>query len=160
VSRWFIGKNEWSDKLMTPTEAAYMAGFVDGEGTIGIHRARRKENRFGYRLQPYLVISNTDVPVLEAIQQMCGNGRMLQQSNPQKPHHKMLYQIRFMPNQIRHILPQLRPYLRVKAKQADYVIEFLKINTSGRNKSPQQQDAELSIRDAVCGLNTRGVRVQ
>ena len=137
-----------------------MAGFIDGEGTIGIIRSKRKENRFGYRLQPYFSIANTDVATLEAILRICGNGRLVQQTNPQLPTHKPGYTIRFSPNQIRHVLPQIRPYLILKARQADYLMEFLKINIGGRNQSLEQQEAAMAIRDTVCGLNARGVRIQ
>lgn len=142
---------------MSPTEAAYLAGFVDGEGTVGIVKAKRKENRFGYRLQPYFTIPNTDVNVLVRIQEMCGNGRLVQQTNPANPHHKPGYALRFSPNQIRHVLPQIRPYLIIKARQADYMFEFLAVNVGGRNQSQEQQDKAHELRNAVCALNAKGV---
>lgn len=154
---WFIGPNVWSDKVMTATEAACMAGFVDGEGTISVIRAKRPRNRAGYRLQPYFVIPNTNTDVLEAIIAMCGNGRLVQQTNPLLPTHKTLYSIRFSPNQIRHVLPQLMPYLIVKSKQAAYLMEFLGINTVGKRVFGEKQNRLDEIRNAVRELNQRGV---
>jgi len=159
MPKWFIGPNVWSEKVMTATEAAYMAGFVDGEGTISVIRAKRSGNRAGYRLQPYFVIPNTNTEVLDAIIAMCGNGRLLQQTNPLLPTHKTLYTIRFSPNQIRYVLPQLMPYLLVKAKQAAYLMEFLGINTVGRRVFGEKQNRLDEIRDAVRALNQRGVPV-
>ncbi len=157
MPKWFIGPNVFSDKAMTPTEAAYFAGFVDGEGTIGIIRASRRAQRGGYRLQPYFSICNTNVAVLEAIQVMCGNGRLVQQTNPLLPTHKTLYALRFSPNQIRHLLPQLRPYLIVKLKQCEYLMEFLSINTGGSHLTEERISRALAIRDTLCALNQRGV---
>jgi hypothetical protein len=159
MPKWFIGPNVWSDKVMTATEAAYVAGFVDGEGTISVIKAKRRGNRAGYRLQPYFVIPNTNTEVLDAIIAMCGNGRLLQQTNPLLPTHKTLYSIRFSPNQIRHLLPQLMPYLIVKSKQAAYLMEFLGINTVGKRVFGEKQDRLDEICTAVRGLNQRGVVV-
>lgn len=144
---------------MSPTEAAYFAGFVDGEGTIGVIRARRSGNKVGYRLQPYLAVANTDFAALERIQEMCGNGRLMQQTNPATPHHKPGYTIRLSPDQIRHVLPQIRPYLLIKAKQADYLMEFLSIHVSRKRPTEQEQKELDRLRDAVCTLNARGVKV-
>lgn len=159
MAKWFIGPNVVSDRVMTPTEAAYFAGFVDGEGTIGLYRARRRESKSGYRLQSHLAVANTDMPVLEAIQRMCGNGRLVQTTNPAKPHHKPGYLLRFSPNQIRHVLPQLQPYLLIKGRQAEYVLEFLSLNVAGRNMNAEQKAKADQIRDAVRGLNARGLPV-
>jgi hypothetical protein len=142
---------------MSPTAAAYLAGFIDGEGTIGIIRARRRENKSGYRLQPYLSVANTDKPALEAIQAMCGNGRLVQQTNPVNANHKDGYSLRFSPNQIRHLLPQLQPYLLIKAKQAGYVLEFLSVNRGGRHLKPEEQQKTDELRESVRALNARGV---
>lgn len=141
---------------MSPTEAAYVAGFIDGEGTIGIIKARRKEARSGYRLQPHLQIANTDVAALEAIQRMCG-GRLIQSTSPAHPNHKPGYVLRYSPNQMRWLLPQIAPFLIVKVKQAAYVTEFLSFNVAGSHLSSQHQDKAHKLRNAVCALNARGV---
>ena len=159
MPKWFIGPNVFSDKVMTPTEASYLAAFIDGEGTISLYKTRRKENRSGYRLQPNLSVANTDLPALEAIQAMCGNGRIVQTTNPSKPHHKPGYILKMSPNQIRHVLPQVRPYLLIKGKQADYVLEFLSLNVGGRHLTDASQERADGIRDAVRGLNARGLPV-
>lgn len=143
---------------MLPTEAAYVAGFIDGEGTIGIIKARRKEARSGYRLQPHLQIANTDMGALESIQRMCG-GRLIQTTSPAHPNHKPGYVLRYSPNQMRFLLPQIAPFLIIKAKQAAYVMEFLSFNVGGSHLSQQHQDRAHEIRDAVRGLNARGLPV-
>lgn len=157
MPKWFIGPNVSSDKVMTPTEAAYMAAFIDGEGTIGIYKAKRGANRSGYRLQPAIAMNNTHFGVLQRLREMCGNGRLLQQTNPLKPHHKTGYALRLYPNQIRHVLPQIRPYLIVKAQQADYLMQFLSITRQTKGRTQEELDREMALRDAVCQLNAKGV---
>lgn len=157
MGQWFIGPNLRSDRVMSPTEAAYFAGFVDGEGTIGVYRARRKENRLGYRYQPALSIASTSYPALETLQRMCGNGRITQQTKPPVDHHKTGYRLQFSSNQIRLILPQLLPFLVIKKQQAEYVLEFLSLQKAGRNPSAgvMQRSEELSRSCKL--LNVRGV---
>ena len=159
MGKWYFGPQVVSDKVMSPSEAAYLAGFIDGEGTITIWKARRKDQRGGYRLQPCLSVANTCLAALEAIQQMCGNGRLLQATNPHHPNHKPGYILKFSSNQIRHILPQVRPYLLIKAKQADYVLEYLASCKKGRNVTDAMRENGHRLRDAVKALNARGIKV-
>jgi hypothetical protein len=159
VAKWFIGPNVVSDKVMSPTEAAYFAGFIDGEGSVGIYKAKRKEQRSGYRLQPALSVANTNVEALKTIQRMCGNGRLIQSTNHAHPNHKPGYILRFTANQMRHLLPQVKPYLLIKAQQAEYVLQFLASMKNGRNVSDEEWAEKHRLRDAVCALNARGVKV-
>src|SRR5690242_1578039 len=45
MGKWFCTPNVHSEKVMTPAEAGYLAGIIDGEGTVSVYRARRKESR-------------------------------------------------------------------------------------------------------------------
>ena len=156
MGQWIVGPNLRSDKVMSPTEAAYFAGFVDGEGTIGVYRARRPENRSGFRYQPTLVAANTYYPVLEALQRMCGNGRITQTNNPISEHHKTGFRLQFSSDQIRRILPQILPYLIVKKPQAEYVLEFLAVTVKRRNPG-QAYEARCDELARSCKLlNARG----
>ena len=156
MGQWIIGPNLRSDKVMSPTEAAYFAGFVDGEGTIGVYRALRKENRSGYRYQPTLSVANTNYPALETLQRMCGNGRISQTNKLHNEHHKMGFRLQFSSDQIRLILPQLVPYLVIKKSQAEYVLEFLAFRVKGRNPSQEYQQRTEELARACKLLNARG----
>lgn len=150
-----VTTNLVSPKIMSVAEAAYMAGFVDGEGTITLIRATRKVARAGFRYQPELSIANTCRMVLERVVEMCGNGRICVTSAPH-PTHKLGYKIRFTPNQIRHILPQLRPYLVIKRQQADSLLEFLGFVTIGRHLTDTQYRKVEDIREELQALNRKG----
>lgn len=160
MGNWFCSPNLRSDKVMSPTEAAYVAGFVDGEGTISVYRARRKESKRGYRFMPLLSVANTDFAALVAVQEMMGNGRLIQTTNPKVDRYKIGYNLRLSPDQIRHVLPQLLPYLHIKKRQAQYVLEFLSLSKKGRNMTPEQHVSADQITDALKTINQRGVRVQ
>lgn len=146
-----------TDKVMSPTEAAYVAGFVDGEGTITIGRQRRDENRAGFRYIPILIAANTDLAGLEAVRRMCGNGRVSLCTPSKRQAHKHLFRLTMAANQIRRVLPQIRPFLVIKAKQADLLTEFLDLIVSGRNCSPEDWQRQEDLRAEIRSMNHRGL---
>ena len=55
--------------LLSKTDAAYIAGLIDGEGTIGLVRKHRNDHR-----QLGISISSTEPALLEFVQSACGTG--------------------------------------------------------------------------------------
>jgi hypothetical protein len=151
--------NVISPKIMSATEAAYTAGFVDGEGTISLNRAARLRARAGFRYQPDLSMANTCRMVLERIVEMCGNGR-IEVTNTVHPIHKLGYRLRFTSNQIRHVLPQLYPYLIIKRKQAELLLEFLGFTVKYQHLSDDQYHRTETLRQELQALNRRGTTVE
>ena len=99
----------------------YFAGVVDGEGTIGISKCRKgfKQNRQGYCYRAFFHITNTYLPLLQYLQKHFG-GRIAYLDE-----RAMCYNHTFSANEIRNIFPELIPYLLVKRRQAEIVLEFL-----------------------------------
>lgn len=147
-----------SDRVMSPTEAAYVAGFVDGEGCLTIGRAKRslKHNRAGFSYEALMNISNTNLRALYRIVDMCGNGKIQVQDKRTNPDHAPLFRIVFSSNQIRRVLPQLRQFLFVKARQADILVEFLASKVGGRNVTLEHWQRWENLRAEVRTLNKRG----
>ena len=58
-------------RQLTVGEAAYLAGIVDGEGTITLTRMHRGENR-----RPVVSISSTELPLLLYVKSVVGAGRI------------------------------------------------------------------------------------
>jgi hypothetical protein len=56
---------------LSATEAAYVAGIIDGEGTITLTRAHRGEGR-----RPVVSISSTELSLLQYIHSIVGAGRI------------------------------------------------------------------------------------
>jgi hypothetical protein len=56
---------------LSDVEAAYVAGIIDGEGTITLTRTHRGENR-----RPVVSISSTELPLLSYVQSVVGAGRI------------------------------------------------------------------------------------
>jgi hypothetical protein len=72
-------------KSLDQTDAAYIAGLIDGEGTVTLSRRHRSENR-----QLVVSISNTDRPLLEFVLDTVGAGKITGKRTCQ-PHHTASY---------------------------------------------------------------------
>ena len=68
-------------RQLSDTEAAYLAGIIDGEGTITLTRTHRGENR-----RPVVSISSTELSLLLDVRSVVGAGRITSRINA--PHAK------------------------------------------------------------------------
>ena len=106
------------NKGVTNTQLAYIAGLLDGEGSLYIGRYPRKGNRsLGYRA--YMTISNTHVPTLQWVKSIMG-GKIVEMAKKGG-----CYSLTFTTNTIREWLPELLPYLLIKDSQAKVLLSFL-----------------------------------
>ena len=96
-------------KTMTIPDAAYLAGLIDGEGSILI--AQKREMRNTWRLQ----ISNTDFGLLEWCKEITGCGSIVRRINENPKWADAGYWACYSWN-ARKILNQLMPYLKIDSK--------------------------------------------
>jgi hypothetical protein len=68
-------------RRLTPEDAAYIAGLIDGEGTITLTQGHRRENR---RL--VVSVSNTEIALLKFIKENAGAGRITRKRTSSKKH--------------------------------------------------------------------------
>lgn len=103
-------------RRLSSTEAAYLAGLVDGDGALYIEKRRHRAH---YR--PFLIISNTH----RAVVYMCNKygGCWYVQKFTEKQDQ---YVWKFTVKLCKFYLPQILPYLVIKAKQGVILLEALK----------------------------------
>ena len=141
----------------------YLAGFVDGEGSVMITKSRsRKSGCVQYRAR--LTVSNTDRGILEEI---CRDfGGTIHKVGRGKSTWKPGYMLVFTDGLIPSLLSVLRPHLRLKRRQAAVQLEFIhhKKNTArtlnGRflvRLPPGVVQFRESLYRAMKALNARGV---
>lgn len=153
-----IHENVFSTKVMSATTAAYFAGFMDGEGTISMTRQLRPERRAGVRYYPLCEVAQCDVSVLRWLRDECGNGRITQASRTGHV-HRPLFKLQFSPHQIRHVLPQLMPHLRVKLPQAKLLMRFLEMTLDWhKHQRPVDWKEVETLRCDLQNMNPRGFR--
>ena len=106
----------------------WLAGFIDGEGYLGIKKVRRANPYSGYQLTARIVISNTSenaLAFLEGILKENGVPYRIKYPRIEK-HWKPAFQIEiecFKP--VSKLLNLVRHYLVVKAQQADILLAFI-----------------------------------
>lgn len=111
---------------MTKTEKAWLAGFLDGEGSIWIYRQVLKDTK-RLRYTAGVVITNTDIKTLQWIHtKLLGGSGDLSYWKPSKGHlgKKTIAKLRFETTAGKIILKELLPYLRVKKEHAKTVLEL------------------------------------
>lgn len=120
--------NSWSVMSLPVTEMAYLAGIVDGEGSIGIARHRvTKHNRTYFR--PHLTISNTNEDLLEWLQARHFRGNLVMNTK-----HRPYFKIAWGGFSVAEVLKALLPYLVIKRRHAELLIEFCKLRIALKKK--------------------------
>lgn len=106
------------DPLISVFDAAYIAGVVDGEGTITLTRKHRDEHR-----QLAISISSTERPLLEFIKTTLGVGKITNKRN-NKEHHAPSYTYAVYNRQALALLSAIHPFLRTYKKvRADLILK-------------------------------------
>lgn len=137
-------------KTLIPTEAAYIAGFLDGEGFIILYKRRDTvAMRAGF--------TNTNLRVLRRIQRMVGGGGFSHQKR-RKPHHKTGHSLNVNAELAESLLLQIRPFLILKSEQADLAIEFQRKLRNPSLKSSRSWQYEAL--EQMKRLNRRGPNLQ
>lgn len=104
-------------KELDANTAAYIAGIIDGEGSISLTRRHRNENR-----QLEISVANTDFALLEFLVAQIGAGRISRKRRT-KPHHRPSGVFTISNRQALALLSQIEPFLRTsKARRARLVL--------------------------------------
>jgi len=121
---------------LKPMDAAYIAGLIDGEGTITLSRKHRNDNR-----QLALSISNNEKRLLEFVLEKVGAGHISS---------KRVYSEKHFPNaaykitnrQALDLLEQITPFLQsYKQERAKLVLnDYVRLSPRNGKYTPQQND--------------------
>ena len=104
-------------RQLRAVEAAYIAGLIDGEGTITLTQEHRNERR---RL--VVSISNTEKQLLEFVQTAVGAGRITNKRT-YRAKHTPSFTYKITNRQALELLRQIQPYLlSYKAHRAAYAL--------------------------------------
>lgn len=142
----------------------YLAGFVDGEGSLMIAKTRvRKYGTTQYRAR--LTVHNTDRRVLEQIRRDYGG--LIYRERRVEARWKDCYVLVWTCGMIPHLLSLLRPHLRIKRRQAEVLLDLIRhvretpMNRKGKFWIPHPKsviDFRERLYQRVKALNARGVQ--
>lgn len=134
------------NKILTKTEAAYLAGFIDGEGCIHIKR-RSKTNA------PALVLSVSNTNKL-VILWLCKLFNHTFHKRRLKNGTKDAYVFVVTGKKAGYILEQLLPYFKIKKDRAKLAIKFSKrIKGTGYKLTNKEVEIRLKFRSKIQELN-------
>lgn len=133
-------------RLLTPTEAAYIAGLIDGEGTVTLTRKHRNENR-----QLSISISNTEKMLLDYVHHTVAAGKITRKRTT-KACHTPSYAYAVYNRQALNLLIQIQPYLQTyKARRAELIIRNY-ISLTPRNGKYSEEQRRARAEFEVCLL--------
>jgi hypothetical protein len=102
---------------LAETDAAYIAGLIDGEGTIGLFRRHAREHR-----QLVVSIVSTERGILKFVLARVGTGKITSKRIA-KSHHAPSFTFSVSNRQALELLRQAAPYLRsYKSARAELVL--------------------------------------
>ena len=137
---------------LTEIEKAYLAGFIDGEGSIGIQQDSHA--RYG---RICLRISNTNEMIIRYIRDLIGFGAVVFIKR-QKDKWQDAYSYQVASYQCKIVLEQLLPYLKVKRELGELALEFQSSVIMGGRRvlNPKDIIKRSMIRNKVLTLNKKG----
>ena len=134
---------------LSVVDAAYLAGLIDGEGSIAVSRtqtgAAAKACKRGHAYRASVTVTMTDLDLLKWAKRATGVGQIC----PKKVNvikHRPAWTWSVWSTQAAALLEQLLPYLRIKKGQAENLIAFQ--GAMRRPGSKGLTDVEWAFREA------------
>jgi len=145
----FDASYDWS--RITPTELAYTAGMVDGEGHIGLAPTASS-------FLPILVVTNTDERIIDWLVHRFGGS--IHHHERDNGVHKARHNWRLHGKHATTLLEKLLPYLVLKHDQAQLAMSFYAPGISfhhGARRLPEQElERRKHLHSSLKALNKRG----
>lgn len=143
--------------------AAYFAGIIDGEGWIGLTK-HLSGSVDGYQLRPVMSVHMVSIEAIDYIHDICTKLGLASYKRHWVDGLKRDPSSRWAivgAKRVRPVLETVRPFLHVKRRQADLVLEFIASREGWiKNRGSGYTDREKQIREEVCALNTKGKNPQ
>lgn len=121
---------------MTNTEIAYLAGIIDGEGSIMLTKYHKSEYP-----SPCISISSTDLELLEWVKEKVGSGRITRKKNYNIKKHKTSFTYAVNYDAAIEIMSLVEPYLVITKKKlrANFIINNYKSVTARNGKYSEEK---------------------
>ena len=98
---------------MKETEKAYLAGIIDGEGSIMLTKLHKNQYH-----SPCVSIASTDLELLHWVKDKIGNGTITRKKNYNALRHKNSFTYTLVYDAAINLLIEIQPYLVIEKKKA------------------------------------------
>ena len=141
-------------KKLSLEDKCYIAGLIDGEGCITVYYIKNPNSPQGFRLRPQIQIGNTNKLIIYWLKETTGVG-VLSIHKQSKAKWKTCYSwYLYVISDIKALLEEILPYLKVKKHQAELLLEFCKLRL--KNIRKWYSDREIQIYQELKKLNKKG----
>lgn len=97
---------------MTETDKAYIAGIIDGEGSIMLIR-----HKAGTFPSPTISIASTTLELLDYLKSTIGSGTVRRKNNYRPSVHLDSFTYELRSDKVIHLLHDIYPYLKIESKK-------------------------------------------
>lgn len=140
--------------MPTELDTAYMAGIIDGEGSMGVYYVadHHYDNRRGRRSYfNSLSVSNTDKRLIDHLKSIWGGSITTYANHGFKYSwiHRISWQSR---SDLLNILNATLPYLVLKKEQAELMIQWCELRKRRKTHKAGYTDEEIKIAQQISNL--------
>jgi hypothetical protein len=116
---------------LTQSQLAYLAGFIDGDGSIYVRLKPNNGYRYGFQIAPYIILfqSAKDEVNFTKICNLLNCGYLRRRKDG------ILEYTIGRREQISELIEKIKPYLILKRKQADLIEKILKLKNLVKNQA-------------------------
>lgn len=144
--------------MTTKEKHAYTAGFVDGEGYIGMVKRYDKTGKEPFYAVPIVKIANTDYEVLYLLKEeyggYIGKERIDKKAKNSKPSRMWELKNRKL---VKIFLEKIFPYLIIKKERAKIVLSFIEECGTWRQQYGVSEEKRIEYYWKMRELNRRGL---
>lgn len=135
---------------MNSEEKAYIAGIVDGEGTVTLTRHHKNETS-----APVVSVSNCKLELLEWIRSKIKAGNIIRKKK-RKRNHSDAFELKIRNDSALVLLAGIKDYLILKRKQADLILlNYKKLTIRNGRYTPDQLRKKDCLTREIRILNQR-----
>ncbi len=134
---------------MDEVEKAYLAGIVDGEGTVTLMKHHKNETPI-----PFVAIANNSLKLLKWVKAKVGG--LIASKKKRLPHHHDSYAWSVRQDRALRFLNEIKGYLIIKKPQADLITKKYKSVTHRAGKyTPKMLEQKMRLVAKIRELNQR-----
>jgi hypothetical protein len=148
-------KDAWSE-----VELAYLAGYIDADGMIGLWKISSRGNRSGLKYRAAVEVDSCRPEILEQFQHNFGGKvylRLPKGRNGKMPRARPISKWRLNAEEIRRLLPQVLPFLRAKKRQGEIILSFLESTKPRQKQTEESLHFMEKLKAEITTLNKRGL---
>ena len=149
-----IADNQQERSLITENQKWFLAGFIEGEGSVCVSIKKHKNGKFGYLIDPefFLYQHKSRRDILELAKKVFNTGRIYPKTdNPDV----LVYTVDARRSLLEKVLPYFKKYMIYSSRNEDFK-KFAIITRALENKEHWTKDGMINIIKIAYSMNLNG----